>query len=299
MGDLRTERWRRYGHDRVYVNRASDSAAVAWYDCRTGKINILDETYRAEALSALAPFLTPEPDATPTTEPPIRPTPPPTAPPPPITVPPPSHDLAANKPGASLRRHIDELEPSPLLRTLKRWFGLDAELRPWETGLRGERIAGKSLNRLRRDGWFVLHSVELPSGADIDHVAIGPPGVFTINTKHHRGGRIWLGDHAAMVNGQSTPYVRNSLFEARRAARLLTHTCGFPVDVHPVLAVVGAATITIRTTTPSIHLIDGSHASHALSTLSPVLTPSDTARIYTAAREQNTWHATPGKRGHA
>ncbi|WP_433857707.1 nuclease-related domain-containing protein [Streptomyces kronopolitis] len=287
MGDLRTERWRRYGHDRVYVNRAADSAAVAWYDCRTGKINILDESYRVEALSALAPFLTSDPDVTPTTEPPSRPAPPP------ATAPPPSQDLAANKPGASLRRRIDELEPSPLLRTLKRWFGLDAALRPWVTGLRGERIAGQSLNRLRRDGWFVLHSVELPSGADIDHVAIGPPGVFTINTKHHKGSRIWLGDHTAMVNGHSTPYVRNSLFEARRAARLLTHTCGFPVDVHPVLAVVGATTLTVRTTTPSVHLIDGSHAAHALSTLSPVLTPSDIQRIHTAARAGNTWLTTP------
>lgn len=265
---------------------------MAWYDCRTGKINILDESYRAEALSALAPFLTPGPDATPTTEPPSRPAPPP------VTAPPPSQDLAANKPGAALRRRIDEVEPSPLLRTLKRWFGLDAELRPWETGLRGERIAGKSLNRLRRDGWFVLHSVELPSGADIDHVAIGPPGVFTINTKHHRGSRIWLGDHAAMVNGQATPYVRNSLFEARRAARILTHTCGFPVDVHPVLAVVGATTMTVRTPTPSIHLIDGSQAAHALSGLSPVLTPTDITHIYTAAREGNTWLTTPKKPGH-
>ncbi|WP_329147811.1 NERD domain-containing protein [Streptomyces sp. NBC_01456] len=271
------------------MNRAADAAAVAWYDCRTGKINILDESYRAEALSALAPFLTSAPDVTPVAAPPGRPAPPP------VAAPAPSQDLATNKPGASLRRRIEDVEPSPLLRTLKRWFGLDAALRPWETGFRGERIAGKSLNRLRRDGWFVLHSVELPSGADIDHVAIGPPGVFTINTKHHRGGRIWLGDHAAMVNGQSTPYVRNSLFEARRAARLLTHTCGFPVEVHPVLAVVGAATVTVRTATPSVRLIDGSHAARELSGLSPVLTPSDIERIYTAAREGNSW-LTPSRK---
>ncbi|MFI1156177.1 nuclease-related domain-containing protein [Streptomyces sioyaensis] len=267
------------------MNRVADSAAVAWYDCRTGKINILDESYRDEALSALAPFLASEPDVTPVADPRNPPAPPA------ATAPAWSQDLATNEPGASLRRRIEEVEPSPLLRTLKRWFRLDTELRPWETGLQGERIAGKSLNRLRGDGWYVLHSVELPSGADIDHVAIGPPGVFTINTKHHRGGRIWLGDHAAMVNGQSTPYVRNSLFEAQRAARLLTHTCGFPVAVHPVLAVVGAATVTVRTAAPSVRLIDGTHAARELSGLSPVLTPPDIERIYAAAREGDTWLA--------
>ncbi|SOE11860.1 Nuclease-related domain-containing protein [Streptomyces sp. 2323.1] len=266
---------------------------MAWYDCRTGKINILDESYRDEALSALTPFLASEPDVTPAADPRSLPAPPATA------APSSSQDLATNEPGASLRRRIEEVEPSPLLRTLKRWFKLDAELRPWETGLQGERIAGKSLNRLRRDGWYVLHSVELPSGADIDHVAIGPPGVFTINTKHHRGSKIWLGDHAAMVNGQSTPYVRNSLFEAQRAARLLTHTCGFPVTVHPVLAVVGAAIVTVRTAAPSVRLIDGTHAARELSGLSPVLTPPDIERIYAAAREGDTWQTTPRRPDHA
>ncbi|MEV0493953.1 NERD domain-containing protein [Streptomyces atratus] len=72
---------------------------------------------------------------------------------------------------------------------IKRWLGKSGDLRSWEVGLRGELIVGSSLNRLRRDGWRVLHSIELPSGSDIDHVVIGPPGVFTVNAKHHKGGR--------------------------------------------------------------------------------------------------------------
>ncbi|MGH6657025.1 MAG: hypothetical protein ACRDVE_17705, partial [Actinocrinis sp.] len=34
---------------------------------------------------------------------------------------------------------------------------------------------------LRRDGWGVLPSAQLRSGSDIDHVVVGPPGVFTID----------------------------------------------------------------------------------------------------------------------
>ncbi|MBG6212216.1 hypothetical protein RCH23_000129 [Cryobacterium sp. CAN_C3] len=36
--------------------------------------------------------------------------------------------------------------------------------------------------------WTVLHAVPVGSGSsDIDHVVIGPAGVFTINTKNHTG----------------------------------------------------------------------------------------------------------------
>lgn len=49
MGSLKVVRWKRHGHDRLYVN-LPDGIAVAWMDCRTGKIEILDERHRREAL---------------------------------------------------------------------------------------------------------------------------------------------------------------------------------------------------------------------------------------------------------
>ena len=44
---------------------------------------------------------------------------------------------------------------------------------------------GAELNRLGRHGWRVLHSIRLANRVDIDHLPIGPGGVFSINTKHH------------------------------------------------------------------------------------------------------------------
>ena len=41
--------------------------------------------------------------------------------------------------------------------------------------------------------WTVLHSVPVGRGkSDIDHIAIGPPGVFTINTKFSPGKDVWV-----------------------------------------------------------------------------------------------------------
>jgi hypothetical protein len=51
---------------------------------------------------------------------------------------------------------------------------------------RGRR--GSLAVRLPRlaDQWRVRHAVPIgDKGSDIDHVVIGPGGVFTINAKHH------------------------------------------------------------------------------------------------------------------
>jgi hypothetical protein len=52
----------------------------------------------------------------------------------------------------------------------------------WHVGAEGERRTEKCLERLRRQGWYVAH--DLPNGdGNIDHVAIGPGGVFLLDTK--------------------------------------------------------------------------------------------------------------------
>jgi hypothetical protein len=97
--------------------------------------------------------------------------------------------------------------------------------RAWRLGAAGEIRVGVQLDKLtRRDPrWHTLHSVPVGTrGSDIDHVVIGPGGVFTINTKHHPGAEIWVGGDTVLVNGVRQAYVRNSRHEAERAGRLLS-----------------------------------------------------------------------------
>ncbi len=56
----------------------------------------------------------------------------------------------------------------------------------WGRGAAGEELVGQVLDGLRERGWFVLHDVHLGHG-NIDHVLVGPAGIFTIETKSHRG----------------------------------------------------------------------------------------------------------------
>jgi Nuclease-related domain len=55
----------------------------------------------------------------------------------------------------------------------------------WERGAAGERKVGATLEGLG-DDWHVLHDIYLGRG-NIDHIVVGPGGVYTVETKSHRG----------------------------------------------------------------------------------------------------------------
>lgn len=56
----------------------------------------------------------------------------------------------------------------------------------WLRGAEGEKRVGAILEGLAGDGWHVTHDVCLGRG-NIDHVLVGPGGVFAVETKAHRG----------------------------------------------------------------------------------------------------------------
>ena len=58
----------------------------------------------------------------------------------------------------------------------------------WDRGATGEEKVGALLAPLVDDGWHVIHDLDTGRG-NIDHVLVGPGGLFTLETKSH-GGRI-------------------------------------------------------------------------------------------------------------
>jgi len=76
-----------------------------------------------------------------------------------------------------------------------------------ELGLYGERVVGDALAVLERHGWRIFH--DFPREArgkkfNIDHIAVGPGGVFAIETKSPRKGDARPGteDHVVIYNGE-------------------------------------------------------------------------------------------------
>jgi hypothetical protein len=58
----------------------------------------------------------------------------------------------------------------------------------WRKGASGERRVGRVLDSLSRKGVTSLHDLSIPgSRANIDHVAVGPAGVFVVDAKRYKG----------------------------------------------------------------------------------------------------------------
>jgi hypothetical protein len=82
-------------------------------------------------------------------------------------------------------------------------FRPSTQARAWRRGARGERRTARLLDRLGRDGYVVLHDLAMPgSPANIDHLVVGPSGVFVIDSKQWTGqvcqsadGLIWHNHH--------------------------------------------------------------------------------------------------------
>jgi hypothetical protein len=88
--------------------------------------------------------------------------------------------------GAEQQVHRLEREVAEARRVLA---SKEQQLYAWQRGLDGERRTGEVLTALEANGWVVLHDVHWPGRprANIDHIAIGPGGVFVIDSKNWSG----------------------------------------------------------------------------------------------------------------
>jgi hypothetical protein len=109
----------------------------------------------------------------------------------------------------------------------------------YEKGADGERQTADALAMLPAAGWFVLHDVRWPGKrfANIDHVVIGPGGVFVIDSKAWSG-RVEVRDGVLRQNG----YKRESAVSdaAEAALAVAERVPGLdPYAAKPVLCFVG------------------------------------------------------------
>ncbi|MGW3107503.1 nuclease-related domain-containing protein [Streptomyces sp. NPDC001100] len=284
MGDLTVKAWKRHGKDRLYVN-LPDGTTVAWADRPTKMVTIKEQRYQGEALALLrhhlgsSVTLRPAPTARPgeAARHPVLPE---------ATV---ADDLSENRPGAALIEAIAARGPSPAKRLLMRALRRPSEWDSWYVGLEGERRVGRELARLSPRGWRVLHGVPKGNGGDIDHLLIGPGGVFSINTKCHQGASVWVGDTMAKVNGgQPAPYARASRAEAAYVQGVLERHCGFPVPVEPVLVFVGVTSLHRTATQYTVRIYQEREVS-ALGPLTGGLTATQIEQVYAVARHRRVW----------
>ncbi len=122
-------------------------------------------------------------------------------------------------------------------------FGrLWGEFRNLNRGERGELIVAEQLEELRAQGFRCFHDI-VRDGFNIDHVVVGPPGVFAVETKFRSGfGEIeFRNGQGVFIGGRAEEH--DSLKQARGAARamhdLIRQDAGLEVFVKPLVVFVG------------------------------------------------------------
>lgn len=128
--------------------------------------------------------------------------------------------------------------------TYRIWRNLP-KLRNLRQAMEGERVVGQFLERLRQDGFQVFHDV-VAEGFNVDHVLIGPPGVFTVETKTWSkpasGNAQVVLDGETLKIGSFAPD-RDPIVQARAQAswlkQLLLESTGRKFEARPVIVFPG------------------------------------------------------------
>jgi len=105
----------------------------------------------------------------------------------------------------------------------------------WRKGAIGEEQVGKVLEPLRAQGYTLIHDLDSGRG-NIDHVVVGPNGVFIIETKAISG-RLWVGRGGKLMRGkfEAEGIPRQARAEAVEVRRCLERI-GLQLRVHALVA---------------------------------------------------------------
>lgn len=112
-------------------------------------------------------------------------------------------------------------------------FVLPNSVRAWETGAAGEVETARILEPLAQEGFVVLHDRRVANRREnIDHVVIGAPGVFVVETKNY-GGNLRVRGRDLYVNGRRrTGIVDQVTRQADAVAAVLGVPVGRIIVVH-------------------------------------------------------------------
>jgi hypothetical protein len=113
-------------------------------------------------------------------------------------------------------------------------FQPSEQARTWHRGAQGERHTARLLDRLTREGYVVFHDLAVPgSDANVDHLVIGPTGLFLIDSKQWTGSAHQGADGLAWHNHYPLDRTLEAVcWEARQVSRVLDSRAAALLCVH-------------------------------------------------------------------
>lgn len=153
---------------------------------------------------------------------------------------------------------------------------------------------GARLDRLEPDGWHVLHDVPLSrQGAVVEHLLIGPGGIYVVSAHHHPGELIQVERRSVIVGRKGKQYLRDARFQAERVAFVLSQATELTVSARGVLVLSNGELRGPKVTSmPDDALVLGRTDVPGVFRMVPRrLTDDEITELATVAREKSTWTA--------
>jgi hypothetical protein len=104
----------------------------------------------------------------------------------------------------------------------------------WLRGAQGEALVAWHLRDLP-DSWHVFHNIQIWENGDVDHILIGPAGIFCLSTKANRGLYSTGPDGSYLLNGETTNHVYDAQRQALQFRDRLKGLLGNAPWIQPVL----------------------------------------------------------------
>ncbi len=215
-----------------------------------------------------------------------------------------SGDVAAAHPDqeGAVRRAAQEYlrsDVAELVLPVQRSYATQTELgelEEWLGELPDARVPGRAssiaerLDRLADEGWETLHDVPLGrQGACVEHLVIGPGGLFTVTERRHPGEQVRARGRAMTVDGRPVAYLRDTRLEAGCTQdRLIAAGCA-QIHVRAVLVLQGELDLDV-VTGPNDPLVVARHEVPGLFRRMPVaLDARQVPALAMVARRPATW----------
>jgi Nuclease-related domain len=167
-------------------------------------------------------------------------------------------------------------------------FATPNSITAWQTGAEGELRTGRLLEPLEAEGFRILHDRKIPgSRANIDHIVIGPPGVFVVETKS-LGGSLQIRGNDVFVAGRRKT---GMIDEVKREALAVESALADEIAAHgwtvsPVICVHRADLPLFRSEVAGVRIVSGKDLVTHLRKADHVLSPADVERLAALAAER-------------
>jgi hypothetical protein len=171
---------------------------------------------------------------------------------------------------------------------------MNSTVEAWQNASAAERKTERQLRGLAKSGYQVLHARAVPrddegvSDGRIDHLVIGPSGVYAIDSeKWDKRLPVRTLSHRKLFHGPVNKKDRldEARWEADQASRIISAQVGFEVPVQPSVAIYGPAIPWKVMRVRDVDVYSGGRAKSYLRRRSTILTDTDVERITRAAEQ--------------